>query len=72
MCMKEYGCHWKLGRGDYLTSTLKHAMYGILGLKAQLLLNGSLHFNETLHSCSTQPVDMHEGIWLPLETWKGR
>jgi hypothetical protein len=33
-------------------------------LKAQLLLNSLLIFYETLHSCSTQPADVHEGIPL--------
>jgi hypothetical protein len=23
-----------------------------------------LEFSETLHSCSTLPADVHEGIWL--------
>jgi hypothetical protein len=27
-------------------------------------LNGLLDFYETLHICSTLPVDVHEGIWL--------
>jgi hypothetical protein len=30
----------------------------------QLLLNCLLNFYETLHSCSTQPADVHEGIPL--------
>jgi hypothetical protein len=33
-------------------------------LLAQLLLNCLLNFYETLHSCSTQPTDVHEGIPL--------
>jgi hypothetical protein len=35
-------------------------------LQAQLLLNGLLEFYETLHICSTLPVDVHEGIKLIL------
>ena len=31
---------------------------------AQHLLNCILNFYETLHSCSTQPADVHEGIPL--------
>ena len=38
---------------------------GACTLYAQLPLNDLLYFYETLHSCSTQPVDVHEGI--PLE-----
>ena len=30
----------------------------------QLLLNGLLEFCETLHSCSTLPADVHEGIYM--------
>jgi hypothetical protein len=33
-------------------------------LQAQLLLNCLLKFYETLHNCSTQPADVHEGIPL--------
>ena len=33
-------------------------------LQAQLLLNCLLKFYETLHNCSPQPVDVHEGIPL--------
>jgi hypothetical protein len=28
MCMKEYGCCPKFGRGDNLTYTLKYVLYG--------------------------------------------
>ena len=38
------------GRGMYLVSTTP----------TKLLMN----FYETLHSCSTQPADVHEGILL--------
>ena len=37
---------------------------GACTLYAQLLLSGLLNFYETLHSCSTQPADVHEGIPL--------
>jgi hypothetical protein len=30
MCMKEYGCCPKFGRGDNLTYTLKYVLYGVL------------------------------------------
>jgi hypothetical protein len=32
MCMKEYGCSPKFGRGDNLTYTLKYVLYGEMGL----------------------------------------
>jgi hypothetical protein len=32
MCMKEYGCCPKFGRGDNLTYTLKYVLYGEMGL----------------------------------------
>jgi hypothetical protein len=32
MCMKEYGCCTKFGRGDNLTCTLKYILYGEMGL----------------------------------------
>jgi hypothetical protein len=31
-----------------------------------------LNFYETLHSCSTQPADVHEEIWSLSKIWKGR
>jgi hypothetical protein len=37
---------------------------GAFTLYVQLLLNRLLNFYETLHSCSTQPADVHEGILL--------
>ena len=37
---------------------------GASTLQAQLLLNCLLKFYETLHNCSTQPADVHEGIPL--------
>ncbi len=55
MCMKEYGCCPKFGRGDKLTYTLKYVLYGEMG---------SLDLNVTLHSCNTLPADVHEGIWF--------
>jgi hypothetical protein len=56
MCMKEYGCCPKFGRGDNLTYTLKYVLYVEMALKAQLLLNCSLDLNETLHICNTLPA----------------
>jgi hypothetical protein len=32
MCMNEYGCCPKFGRGDNLTYTLKYVLYGDMGL----------------------------------------
>ena len=32
MCMKEYGCCPKFGRGGNLTYTLKYVLYGEIGL----------------------------------------
>jgi hypothetical protein len=32
MCIKEYGCCPKFGRGDNLTCTLKYVLYGEMGL----------------------------------------
>jgi hypothetical protein len=32
MCMKEYGCCPKFGRGDNLTYTLKYVLYEEMGL----------------------------------------
>ena len=55
MCMKEYGCCPKFGRGDNLTFTQKYVLYGEMG---------SLNLIVTLDSCNTLPVDVHEGIWL--------
>ena len=37
---------------------------GSCTLQAQFLLSGLLEFCETLHSCSTQPADVHERIQL--------
>jgi hypothetical protein len=70
MCMKEYGCCPKFGKGDNLTYTLKYVLYGEMGLEAQLLLNGSLNLNETLHNCNTLPADVHEEMWFLLKIWK--
>ena len=36
------------------------------------LLKSLLDFDKTLLSCSTLFADMHEGIWLVSEVWKGR
>jgi hypothetical protein len=32
MCMKEYGCCPKFGRGDKLTYSLKYVLHGEMGL----------------------------------------
>ena len=66
MCMKEYGCYPKFKRGDNSTYTFTKREGGMYmcTLLAQLLLNCLLNFYETLHSCSTQPTDVHEGIPL--------
>ena len=37
---------------------------GACTLYAQLPLSDLLDFYETLHSCNTQPADVHEGIPL--------
>ena len=37
---------------------------GACTLQVQLLLSSLLNVYETLHSCSTQPADVHEGISL--------
>ena len=63
MCMKEYGCCPKFKRGDNSTYTFMKRG-GACTLYVQLLLNCLLNFYETLHSCSTQPADVHEGIPL--------
>ena len=62
MCMKEYGCFPKFKRGDNLP--ILSPKGGASTLQAQLLLNCLLKFYETLHNCSTQPADVHEGIPL--------
>ena len=54
--------HVPCKRGDDSTYTFT---------KAQLLLNGLLECCETLHSCSTLPADVHEGIWLLSKIHKG-
>jgi hypothetical protein len=63
MCMKEYGCCPKFKRGDNSTYTFTKRE-GACTLQVQLLLNCLFNFYETLHSCSTQPADVHEGIPL--------
>ena len=66
MCMKEYGCCLKFKRGDNSTYTFtkRGGGGGACTLEAQLLLNYLLNFYETLHGCSTQPADVHDGIPL--------
>ena len=63
MCMKEYGCCPKFKRGDNSTYPFTKRGGGMY-LVSATLLNGLLEFCETLHSCSTQPADVHEGIPL--------
>jgi hypothetical protein len=60
MCMKEFGCSPKFKRGDNSTYTFTKrggGMYLVSATPTKLLY-------ETLHSCSTQPADVHEGIPL--------
>jgi hypothetical protein len=59
MCMKEYGCCPKFKRGDNSTYTFTKG-----GGHVPFLLNCLLNFYQILHSCSTQPADVHEGILL--------
>ena len=60
--MKEYGCCLKFRRGDNSTYTFtkRGGMYLASATPTKLLII----FYETLHSCSTQPADVHEGIRL--------
>ena len=64
MCMKEYGCCPKFKRGDNSTDTFTKRGGMYLVSATPYLLNCLLNFYETLHSCSTQPADVHEGIPL--------
>ena len=58
----------KIKRGDNSTYTFtkRGGMYLASATPTKLLIN----FYETLHTCSTQPADVHEGIWL-LSKLKG-
>ena len=68
MCMKEYGCCPKFKRGDNSTYTFtKKGGGGMYLVRAT-----PTDFCETLHSCSTQPADVHEEIWSLSKIWKGR
>jgi hypothetical protein len=61
--MKEYGCCPKFKRGDNSTYNLTKrgwGMYLVSATPTKLLIE----FYETLHSCSTQPADVYEGIPL--------
>jgi hypothetical protein len=61
--MKEYGCCPKFKRGDNSTYTFTKrggGMYLVSATPTKLLIE----FYETLHNCSTQPADVHEGIPL--------
>ena len=51
-------------KGEIIQHILSRKGGGACTLKAQLLLNCLLNFYETLHSCSTQPADVHEGTPL--------
>ena len=56
---------WLLSKFKRLdNSTYTFTKRGSCTLQAQLLLNDLLDFYETLHSCSTQTADAHEGIPL--------
>ena len=65
MCMNEYDCCPKFKRGDNSTYTFTKrvggGMYLVSTTPAKLLIE---NFYETLHSCSTQSADVHEGIPL--------
>ena len=58
----------KIKRGDNSTYTFtkRGGMYLASATPTKLLIN----FYETLHTCSTQPADVHKGIWL-LSKLKG-
>jgi hypothetical protein len=60
--MKEYGCCPQFKRGDNSTDTFMKRGGMYLVSATPYLLNCLLNFYETLHSCSTQPADVHEGI----------
>ena len=66
MFMKEYGCCPKFKRGDNSTYTFTKRGGGHVPCKrySYIVLSCLLNFYETLHSCSTLPADVHEGIWL--------
>ena len=53
-------------KGEIIQLILSRKGEGACTLQAQLLLNCLLKFYETLHNCSTQPADVHEGI--PLQS----
>ena len=60
--MKEYRCCLKFRRGD--NSTYTFTKRGVVYLVSATPPKRQLEFCETLHSCSTLAVDVHEGIWL--------
>ena len=62
MCMKEYCCCLKFRRGD--NSTYTFTKRGVVYLVSATPPKRLLEFCETLHSCSTLPADVHEGIPL--------
>ena len=51
-------------KGEIIQLIFSRKGGGHVPCKAQLLLNCLLNFYETLHSCNTQPADVHEGIPL--------
>jgi hypothetical protein len=70
MCMKEYRCYLKFRRGDNLNYTFTKT--GVVYLVSATPPKRLIGICETLHSCSTLPVDVHEGIWLLSKIKKGR
>ena len=64
MCMNEYGCCPKFKRGVNSTYTFTKKRGGGMYLVSATPTKLLIEFNETLHSCSTQPADVHEGIPL--------
>ena len=63
MCMKEYRWCLKFRRGDNSTYTFtKRGVVYLISATPPKRLIGVLC--ETLHSCSTLPADVHEGIPL--------
>ena len=62
MCMKEYGCCPKFKRGD--NSTYTFSKRGVVYLVSAISPKRFIGVCETLHSCSTQPADVHERIPL--------
>ena len=51
-------------KGEIIQRIHSRKRGGACTLLAKLLLSCLLNFYETLHNCSTQPADVHEGILL--------